>query len=61
MLITGETITTASYITGVGAGMRGHMGNSVLSTQFFCKPKTAPKKSIKKNKKKKIKHISIYY
>ena len=34
----------------------GHIGNSVLFTPFFCKPKTAPKKSIfkKKQKEKKL-------
>ena len=37
---------------------RGSTWNSVLSTQFFCQPKSAPKKSIKDKNTEELKHES---
>jgi len=40
---------------------RGSTWNSVLSTQFFCQPKSAPKKSIKDKNTEELKHESVWY
>ena len=38
---------------------RGSMWNSALPAQFFCQPKSAPRKSIKNKNTEEFKHESV--